>query len=68
MPDISMSGLFAGVLFGALGLFGWQVGRRQQSAGKMIVGVCLMVFSWVIPDGWMTWVVGAALTATLFYV
>lgn len=67
MPDISMSTLFAGVLFGALGFAGWQIGRKRQSMGKMLIGVALMVFPYVVPDGIWVWLVGAGLTVALYY-
>lgn len=68
MPDISMSTLFAGILFGALGFAGWQIGRKRQSMGKMFVGVALMVFPYLTPDGITTWAVGVALSVLLFYI
>lgn len=65
--DLSPSGLFAGVLFGCIGLAAWQIGRRRQEARPMVAGAALLGFMMVTPAGWPTWVVGAALTALAFW-
>ena len=65
--DLSAGGLFAGVLFGALGVASWQIGRRRDSARKMLAGFALLGFMFVTPAGWPTWVVGLGLTAVAFW-
>ena len=65
--DLSASGLFAGVVFGCVGMAAWQVGRRRQQARPMLLGCALMGFTFVTPSGWTTWAVGAALTLFCFW-
>ena len=60
--------LFAGVVFGCGGLAAWQFGRRRQSARHMVLGLVLMGFPYVVPEGWMwTWGTGSFLTLMLFW-
>lgn len=58
--------LFAGVLFGAIGIAAWRIGRRRDSARHMLLGAALVIYPWLIPDGVWVWVVGALLTALVF--
>jgi hypothetical protein len=59
--------LFAGVIFGCIGLAAWQIGRKQQSGRQMLLGFALMGFPYVTPAGWPTWAVGALLTVLVFW-
>ena len=65
--DFSAENLFAGVLFGALGVAAWQIGRRRDSARSMLAGAALWGFMFVTPAGWPTWAVGLALVALAFW-
>ncbi|MCB9766437.1 MAG: hypothetical protein H6741_00370 [Alphaproteobacteria bacterium] len=65
--DFSPSTLFAGIVFGLIGLGAWRYGRKQQSARHMLVGAALIGFCYVVPDGWVQWLVGAVLVGLLFF-
>ena len=65
---MDFSSLFAGIVFGALGLAAWQIGRKQQSLPRMIVGVALMGFSYLAPSAAWTWGIGILLTALAFLI
>lgn len=67
-PDaLSPSNMFAGVLFGCIGLAAWQIGRKRESPRAMVLGVVLMVFTFAVPPGFWTWVVGIALSVFCFW-
>lgn len=68
MFEFSMGTLIAGLLFGIIGFAAWRIGRARQSMGKMLLGVALMGFPYLIPDGVWIYVVGAGLTGLLFVV
>lgn len=63
--DMSFSTLFGGILFSAVGLIGWKVGRSRNSIPKMIIGAALMGFPFVVPGDLWIWAVGSALTVGL---
>lgn len=65
---MDFSSLFAGIVFGALGLAAWQVGRAQQSVPRMLVGVALMGFSYVMPSAVWTWGIGTLLCVAAYLV
>ncbi len=59
--------LWLGFVFGMAGLAAWRYGRHVQSARHMILAVCLMGFSYFIPNVWATLAVGGVLTLLLFW-
>jgi len=65
--DLSPAALFGNLLFGAIGFACWQYGRRRQSARQMGLGAALMIYPWFFDGGVMLWVVGAVLTALVFW-
>ena len=66
--DMSLSSLFGGIVFSAVGLIGWKIGRSRNSIPKMIIGVALMGFTFVVPGDLWIWAVGSALTVGLVLV
>ena len=51
---MSFSALFGGIVFSAVGLIGWKIGRSRNSIPKMVIGVALMGFTFVVPgDLWI---------------
>lgn len=65
--DVSPSALFAGLIFSSVGMGAWMIGRKRQSAGKMVIGMLLMGLPCVVPDPWI-WLVGALTCAALWFV
>ena len=62
---MSFSALFGGIVFSAVGLLGWKIGRSRNSIPKMVIGVALMGFTSVVPGDLWIWAVGSALTVGL---
>lgn len=64
---MDMTSLFAGLVFGTIGYACWRYGRNTQRARPMVMGLALMVYPWVVPDGVWLWVAGLALTGLVFW-
>lgn len=67
MMGFTPADLFAGVLFGSIGIAAWQIGRRRSSGRAMFAGAALIGFQFVTPPGWPTWAVGLTLSAVAFW-
>lgn len=59
--------LFGSVLFSLVGMAAFGYGKRMASLKTMVIGGVLMVFPYVVPNAILLYVIGAALTAALFY-
>jgi hypothetical protein len=64
--DFSVSGLLAGLIFSSVGFVIFRYGKSTGSTRKIGLGIILMGYSYVTPTATMTWIVGLALTSTLF--
>lgn len=64
MPDFSI--LFAGLLFGTVGLAAFVYGKKNASWRPMVVGVALMVYPYFVEQTWLLYGLGVALCAALF--
>ena len=62
------SQLFAGLIFGSIGFVAFVYGKKQTQVKTMVLGVALMAYSYFTPGTLAVWLVGAALTAALFFV
>jgi len=70
MPDgLSLptpGSLFGMIVFGAIGMAAFVYGKKNAQAKPMIIGVALMAYPYFVPEGWLLYLIGAALTASLF--
>ena len=59
--------LFGNLFFGLVGYAAYRYGKARERPLKMVIGVVLCVFPWLVPDGpgWL-WGVGGLLTVGLF--
>ena len=55
--------LLLGMLFGAIGVGYSLYGRRQRAPVPLASGVLLMLFPFFVPNAWVLFLIGAALTA-----
>ena len=65
--DFNSASIAADIIFGAIGLAAFIYGKKMVSARAMLLGVALMGFQFVVSDPVWTYVVGALLTAALFF-
>ena len=63
---MSAATLFAGLLFGAVGMGAFAYGRKQRRALPFLIGVALMVYPYFFDDAWLLYGIGAVLIAALF--
>lgn len=61
--DISANYIFAGIIFGIIGVIFFKEGKKRTSTELYFLGIGLMVFPYFISHDVLIWVVGAALTA-----
>jgi len=63
----SPAALFASLLFGLIGFAAFRYGKKHAVIMPMVLGIVLMVFPYFVPEAWMIWVVGAVLTAAIWF-
>lgn len=63
---MTAANLFAGILFGAIGLGAFIYGKRQSVFKAMMLGIALMVFPYFISNTVILYVVGFLLTILFF--
>ena len=56
-----------GLFFGLVGFAAWMYGRKNQSARHMWLGAGLIGYSYLIPNPWISLVIGIVLTSLLFW-
>jgi hypothetical protein len=59
--------LIAGLIFGTIGFSAFIYGKKTQRYKVMTIGLLLMGFQFIVTDNMMTYIVGTALTAALYF-
>ncbi len=62
---MSTGTMFAGVLFGAVGMGIFAYGRKQRQVLPFLIGVALMVYPYFFSDPWLLYGIGIVLIAAL---
>jgi hypothetical protein len=65
--DISPSAIFSGLIFGAIGIFIFRLGKRESHLPLLLIGIALMVYPYFTTGPLADWGVGALLCAAAFY-
>jgi hypothetical protein len=68
MLDFSLSGIMAGLIFGAIGLWMFRRGKSEQNYKVLCIGLVLMVYPYLTHGPWQDWGVGIALCVLASYV
>jgi hypothetical protein len=55
------------VLFSVVGMAAWYRGKRTQRPTTKWLGLALMLYPYVVPQTWLLYLVGGALTAWTFW-
>lgn len=64
---MSLSSLFAAVLFGAIGFVAFRYGRKQARLAPTLIGIALMVYPYFVNGLLLTWALGALGTVALWF-
>ena len=59
--------LIAGLIFGSIGFAAFVYGKKTMRYKVMTIGLLLMGFQFVVTDNTMTYLVGAVLSAGLYF-
>jgi hypothetical protein len=62
-----MAKIIAWVLFGAIGFVAFSYGKKSGSAKAMLIGGALLVYPYFVTGAWPLYLIGAALTAALYF-
>jgi len=57
----------ANILFGIIGWYAFMYGKREKSWRPMVIGIVLMVYPYFVSNALLTFAIGIALTAALFF-
>ena len=58
----SAAALFGSLLFGVVGIAAFRYGKKSALLMPMILGIALMAFPYFVPQTWLLYTVGCALT------
>ena len=59
--------IWLSLMFSLVGFVAWRYGKNSQSGRHMVLGAALMFFGYFVSQTWMMLLVGAILTALLFW-
>jgi hypothetical protein len=63
----SPAALFASLIFGIVGFAAFRYGKKSALVVPMILGIVLMVYPYFVPETWMIYAIGCALTFGVWY-
>ena len=64
--DLSFSSIFAGFVFGVIGLYLLRAGRKNANFWHAIIGLAMMIYPYFVSGELLTWGVGAGLVVFAF--
>jgi len=59
--------LFAGLIFGVIGIAGFSYGRKNASWKPMLIGLALIAFPYFVSEVRVLYAIGFALSAALYF-
>lgn len=65
--EISLANIIGWSLFGIIGMAAFMYGKKQGSWKTMVVAAGLMVYPYFVTNTVLMWIVGVALTVSIFY-
>ena len=57
----------ANIIFGIIGWYAFIHGKKEKSWRPMVIGIVLMVYPYFVTNTYLTFAVGIALTAALYF-
>ncbi|HTL69813.1 MAG TPA: hypothetical protein VL404_00835 [Candidatus Eisenbacteria bacterium] len=65
--NFSFANLAAGTLFGSIGFVAFVYGKKEAAWKPLVIGLVLMGYPFAVQDTTLLWVIGSALTASLYF-
>lgn len=65
--NFSVSFLFASFVFSVIGFWAFRQGKAKGNIHFVVVGILLMVYTYVTSNVYLDWGIGAALCGLLYY-
>ena len=65
--NLSISGIFAGLIFGVIGFWLLKEGKRRSNIPVIATGVAMMAYSYFTTSPLADWGIGIALCGTAYY-
>jgi hypothetical protein len=65
--DFSAAKIFAWIIFGSVGFAVFLYGKKSDMLRPMIIGIALMVYPYFISGTALLYIIGAVLTAALYF-
>ncbi len=62
----SPGNLFGAILFGSIGMGAFVYGKKSGAIKPIIIGILLMIYPYFIPQTWLMYLAGSALTFSLY--
>ncbi len=59
--------LFGMILFGGIGMGAFVYGKKSGLMKPIIIGIALMAYPYFVEGTWLIFLIGAVLTAALFF-
>jgi ABC-type transport system involved in multi-copper enzyme maturation permease subunit len=59
--------LFAGLIFGLIGIAAFTYGRKSAQFRPMLIGVALMAFPYFVSGLWLLYAIGIGLCIVLYF-
>lgn len=67
-PDsFSFGNIMAGIIFGIIGLYAFNYGRKEKNYRPLTIGLCLMVYPYFVSNSWLMWGIGIVLSSLLYF-
>jgi len=67
LGNFSPSNLFAGIIFGSIGLGAFIYGKKNSYWRPMVIGIILMAYPYVFSGTLVIYLIGIVLVATLYF-
>jgi hypothetical protein len=67
LSGMTMGNVIGNIIFSGVGFVAFMYGKKQGEARPMVIGALLMVYPYFVTNTALMFLIGAALTAALFF-
>ena len=65
--NFSWPNLIGGFIFGIIGLYAFNYGRKEKSYKPVVIGLVLMVYPYFVPNTILLYAIGAGISSLLYF-